>query len=722
VLWPGTEPIGFETNCIGITAGGTEAVDLGRLLIMARPQSWDGLTRRAMSEGGDGSFTLDYRIAFGEGTGRGHPIWLDPSMTVPTNVRTEDRRYTLRWDYAPRADEEPIDGFRIYLNDTLQWIEDADARRSGLPPEWFTPPCGEEYRFTVTAFRDGFPDGPESAHSIPAIAYSGESGDRRCEREVIVRFEVLSTRQLQGDGRRDPGDVGPVYGSFYVNDEVVEFDGRCSGSGFCDRFALRHNSEYDINTITSYYGSGMAALVVGVPPGEDLVVGFDIWDADTGRNNADDHVCGDWRPIYNDDLDSNYHSELETMDRSCKVTFSVEPIFGSPVIDPGEEPPLPLLAVTDLSVDEATGRMRIHLTNNGAGTWPEHDLEMALTWRDETEIGTYTIEDFFLAPGDEVILEHPEIVPEPFPPLSACVNLDPNNIVPEEDDRSLGWTRGRFCRDLPDLVITDVSYQPGRDQLLITIQNIGEASIDHRNVSVSLAPLGGPEFAPPFEWEDLNLAPRGIQVLAMGLIDDDFRDRYIDQPHTYRIDSDNSIAEESEDNNSYEVPGSAQLQVMWRSGYFHYYYGGTNRAQQYFDVYRVTGESQAHNLASWTSPEVTTTRRTVGGDDYCYYTPEYDYQRWYFDIAGDEDLKITIAAAVDIVGRPDYLLGRSEHIYSGDENWGARDWQYQDCDTEGFPENGGVHGFWVQPTDAGFPSRVTEHPWTSSYTICRLTD
>ncbi|MEJ2562607.1 MAG: hypothetical protein P8Z42_07940, partial [Anaerolineales bacterium] len=82
---------------------------------------WDGLTRRAVASSDEGSFTLDYRVSLAEEGSHGHPIFLDPSMTPPTNLRMGF--WTLHWDYEPRADEEPIHGFRVYLNDTLQWVE-----------------------------------------------------------------------------------------------------------------------------------------------------------------------------------------------------------------------------------------------------------------------------------------------------------------------------------------------------------------------------------------------------------------------------------------------------------------------------------------------------------------------------------------------------------------------------------------------------------------------
>jgi hypothetical protein len=721
LYWSTDRNINIDITCIGMSDGGAEAIDLGHLELITRPETWDGLTRRAVSPGDEGSFTLDYRISRTESSGSGHPIFLDPSMTVPTNLWLDVRRYSIHWDYEPREEEEPAHGFRIYLNGNLQWIEYADARESGLPPEWFTPPCGEEYVFNVTAFHYGYPDGPESAFSEPVIAYTGDPGERGCEQEVIVRFDTLFTYDLPGDGRYDPGDVGPVYGTFYVNDQVVSFDGRCHGSGICGEFALNRDSEYDINGLTTFYGDQVAQFVVELTPEEDLVVGFDIMDADSGRNNADDAVCGDWRYLWYEDLDRRQETSIESFDRRCKVTLSVEPIFGSPVVEPGELPPLPMLMVQNLSVNEETGQLRIHVRNAGAGTWPAHDLEVAVTWPDGSGIGAYTFDDFFLPPGEETILQHPDLAPGPHPPLGACVLLDPGNAVPEEDDRSPGWTRGRYCRVLPDLTITNVNFDDDTDQLRVTVENIGDGSLENRTLNLEIRLPDGRTIPSIGDWYDVSMEPRDVKVLLWPNVNEEMRSLLVSEGYTMVIDPYNEIAEESGFNNEYVVAGTEQIQIMWVNGWFPYYGGGRNTAQMYFDAYIISG-GRTRNIASWTSPEVESTRDTVGDGNGWYDTPEYDYQLWYFDIAGDELLKINISAAVDIVGQGTKLLGRGEMVFDSSDYWGSRAYCYQACNIGSAYEEGGVHYTWIQPVEAGLDYPYHLYPWTSTYTICRLRD
>jgi len=722
ITWPSDEWLPINITCVAIGGGGSEPLDLGRLEITVRPEAWDGVTRRAVGAGEDGTFTLDYRVAETESApGRGIPCWDDPTMTIPTNARLDTRRYSLRWDYHADEDEdeEPIHGFRIYLNNVLQWTEGPDARESGLPPEWFNPPCGDEYRFTVRAFRYGFPDGPESYPSNMARVSGGDPDDDACMRRVIVTFTTLETFGLPGDGRTDPGDIGPVYGNFYAGDQEVTFDGRCEGSGFCDVFALHEDREYDISAITSYYGSGSARVIVAVPFGEDLEMGFDIRDGDT--HNADDDVCGDFWYVFDSDLDRAQSTSMRSNDLHCRLRYTVEPLGDTPVVEPGALPPLPLLAVTNLTVDEATGDLMIHIRNNGAAGWPAHDLDIALFTPSGTGIGAYTERDFFMEAGDSRVLRS-EVTPDP--PLDACILLDPGNEIPEEDDRSPGWTRGRYCRDLPDLEITDVGYDPNRDRLLVTIRNIGEGTLEHRNIGMRINTATGAEFLAPREWwSDVNLE-RWHSAALEWIVAEDPREEML-EGYQVVLDPGNDIAEEDDSNNTYDVRGQEEMQIMWRSGTVPYYYGGTNRSRMYFDAY-VIGAGGSRNVAYWTSPEMRSDDDTVGGSDGWYDLPdsegEYDYQVWYFDleIMGDEKLEIRMSAFVEIVGRRDAHLGLPREVFEPDEDWGARLFGYQACNVEGHPEDGGVHGFWVQPLDSGLPAGVHGRAWRSTFTICML--
>ena len=717
IIWPDSQPLAIDITCVGTSGGGTEALDLGQIALVRPPETWDGITRHALSDAGEGSFTMDYRISRTESSGRGHPIFLDPSMTPPTNLHMGF--WTLLWDYERMADEESIDGFRVYLNDTLQWSEPADARYSTLPYEWLSPPCGESYDFTVTAYRIGYPDGPESRPSNMVRVSGDEVDDEEssCDHNVIVTLQTLSTQYLDRDR-------GSMYGVFYVNEQELNFDGRCHGSGICGEVGMYDNFEYNINMLTTELGGGQQArLIVDVPPGENLVLGYDI------HAQGDGLVCGGEIWFESEEL-ARVHTGTVTSERPsgfssrCVVTYTVEPVFGSPVVESGGLPPLPMLTVEKLTVREATGQLQIHIRNVGAATWPGKDLDIAVTWPDGSGIGGYTWPELVLQPGDRAILEDPDLVPAPHPPLGACVLLDPGNEVPEEDDRSPGWSRGRYCQPLPDLTITNSVYDNLGDRLLVTVENIGEGAVEHRNLGLQINLADGAYFSAPAEWwSDVSLEPRGAIVMEWAGIGESQRERMLDG-YTAVIDPNNDIAEESGTNNDYTVHGSTQLQIMWRSGRMPYYYGGTHEGTMFFDAFIVGGDSYSRNVASWTSPEMEFNRDDAYVGGHWYDHPEYDYQVWYSDllIAGDELLEIFMAADVDIAARGYFHLGLARATYGPDENWGARPFPYQACNIEGSPEDGGVHRFSVQPVDSGLPFSVRGLPWSSTFTICSMRD
>jgi LysM repeat protein len=292
VAWPGNQPITISASCVGILGGGTDAVDLGQLLLEVPPIEWDGVARWSPEASNEGSFRLEYRIRPSTEQGHGIPVWLDPSMTPPTNLTLAGfwaAGYNLYWSYEPRPDEEPIDGFRIYLNGTLLWVEPPDARTTVLPSQWLFP-CVEPYTFTVTAFREGYPDGPESMPAAPPVIIEAEP--EHCQRVVYVTFLNLTTHNLGSDGRYEDrsGDVGPAYGYFYANDQQVGFDGR--GGNFTS-LGLSHNSVYGIRDLLwDWNRSGPSQFRVELAEEELLEVGFHIDNEDTGRcHDSDDPGC-----------------------------------------------------------------------------------------------------------------------------------------------------------------------------------------------------------------------------------------------------------------------------------------------------------------------------------------------------------------------------------------------------------------------------------------------
>jgi hypothetical protein len=208
VLWPRNQDLPISVWCVGIAGGGTDAVELGRWDGNIPPMSWTGMLLTGGAE--DGSYHFSFRIRRAEGGGRGFDVFLDENMAGPSLVWLDDSQSTLNWEYTRPADEEAIDGFRIYLNDTLQWVRGSDVRASRLPYEWFHPLCGTSYTFGVSTYRQGLPDGPESYPAEVTLSRYD------CQRGA-VHFPNLRPSARRRPAEYFDGD-GPVYGSVCINE------------------------------------------------------------------------------------------------------------------------------------------------------------------------------------------------------------------------------------------------------------------------------------------------------------------------------------------------------------------------------------------------------------------------------------------------------------------------------------------------------------------------
>ncbi|MBN1180353.1 MAG: hypothetical protein JXD18_14165 [Anaerolineae bacterium] len=688
--WPGDQPLTVTVTCVGAAGGGTDALEVGRLEIVAPPEVWDGLARRAVSGEGEETFTLEYRIGQVEEEAK----YPDPSIASPTNVRIDQEQRYLRWDYEPGEGQLPIDGFCVYLNDTLQWSEPASSRESRLPAEWFRPPCGEEYRFTVAAFRGScLPEDPQSFPSEAATTFTGEIGDPGCQRAVLVTFETLETGDLGGDGagRDDPGDVGPVYGTFYVNDQQIRFDGRpIEGDNFPTALGWNHNSRYSFSSLIENYGDGTTQLLVELPPGNPSVeehplwIWFEIWDADTGRNNADDEVCSGETALSDSRVATRYSGSIETdlpvdaMPDRCVVRYSVQPVGDVPVVAPGEAPPLPDLRIENMTVDASSGRTRLHVRNVGRATWQTHDLDVAISSLSGEDLGVLTWPNLTLAPGELAVLSHHDLDPDP--PLSVCALLDPNNRVEEESDilaRNAIWTRGRHCQPMPDLMITLVEYDAETAALLVTVQNVAGldgGALEHRDISLRIDLADGSTLSDRPVWRnDVTLARYESAVLEWAPISAEQRARMRDG-YTVVLDAVDSIAESDEENNMYVVLPTARLRIAWPCGWAsfcnsgRYVYGGANTWQMHL-VVTVSGGRSNRTVADWESPEIETSWYNTT-DSWCNGGATYATD--WFEVAGDETLGVWRWSGLDIRGHGyRWFEGGMDVLQAQDDNFGG---------------------------------------------------
>ncbi len=709
LAWPGDHELPVDISCVGMSAGGADALDLGRMQFVVPPSDWDAVTRTSGADGEGGHAEITYKVTRMDEAPRGVPAWLEPGMTPPANVRLDDRRISLRWDYNPRADEAPIDGFRIYLNGNLQWTERADARESGLPYEWFHPLCGSPYLFGVTAFRAGYPDGPEStAATVMVVTPAGQ-----CDREIQVIFRSLETFELGVDGSPDhlSGDVGPVYGNFYANEDLVTFDTRSSaeGGGSLDSpIGLYDNTVYQLNdlwTNRDWNFSSMPGTVVDVPPGGSFQLGFFIMDHDRSRDNL---ACAGDSAIYYDnpatqDLDEWHEGTVTSEDGKCRLTFSFGPALGSPVGTgiAGAEP-LPWLEVEDILVNAGTGAMQVQLRNTGTATWPWRDLDVELRARSGETIALKTWPGFVLEAGQERTIDFPAgTLASPF---DACVLLDPADKVPELYERTGALMHGPVCEPLPDLAITGAAYN-GTNRLRVTVENVGSGMLEGRNVSMRAIDGRGVQLGDDQSWRDVTLRPGEARVFEIPGIDAGRRTG-MQNGYSIHLDPDGTLAETSTENNIYTIgPSSGVLMITWVTAQAPY--DARRNVEFSLRAEAVSGESR-RQIVLW---QVAQHIDWSGCYDprYCNLTfgrTQFTYDP--FELYGDEALEVTIRAAhagedgADVVG---------VERYEAADGWGAGPrGPTAGCYDVGYEPTPSAHQ-WIM----GY---VDGHPWYMAFNVC----
>lgn len=719
--WSHNVDLPISLNLVGVIEGGTDSVELGHWGSNIAPEFWTGMT---LSGGVDGTYEFTFSVSPSEGGGRVVPLYTDINMTPPSNARLDNRRNSLRWDYEPQPDEEPIDGFRIYLNGNLQWVEPADARESMLPYEWFNPPCGTTYIFSVTAYRIGLPDGPESLPSIVRLEQEAEN----CQREIMITFLELETFDLGGDGRRPAhhGDVGPVYGYFYANEKRIAFDTRApdSGGGSLDMpNGLRHNTVYNLAEMaadpTWHFNPRLPVLLVDIPDDGAFEFGFHLMDQDQGRcrdssdPGCDDLVAEGLSSIYELDssmawiFDQQNEGALVSDNGRCRVTYVWGPAFGSPVGSGVEGwEPLPWINLEDFEVDESSGQVRLHVRNTGSATWPWRDLKIELLSRDGVSFGVYTWPEFVLEAGQRTVLEHPDMRLDP--PFDACVVIDPFDDVLEEYERSGAMIHSPICSQTPDLVITDVHYLPGEDtgQMAFTIRNMGEGPLVNRSVSFeAFAGRAGQldigdsssTFAP-----NVTLERFQSSTLIVGEVSNSTREQ-MREGYRVVVNSDGSIYERDMSNNSFEVPAADRLMIRVMSLYAPW--SLRNNVDFRLTAHAVSGAAR-REVANLYFSDINWSSKTR--ERGCLIVLDHGNRNnsvSWFPIFGDESLEVTVRSSHRSSS------WRYTDTYLPLDNWRANGWG----STRGCSDwNNGTPGWhpWVIHRDDG-------HQLGLTFQVCR---
>lgn len=677
-FWPENQPIPFDISCVGINRGGTEALELGRLALTIPPDKWDGIVRRVNAVGVEGSYTVGYRIIRLEDKA---PIAIEP-ITMPSNVHLGGipwQGQALIWEHNPPAGATPIDGFRIYLNGNLQWVEPANSSYSILPNEWLNPPCGTVYTFGVSAYRLG----PGGSESYPGEASLGQRlAD--CTREIQIEFLSLETHDLGGDGDEGDrhGDIGPAYGYFFANEDQITFSGGHLGSGLDLPNGLRHNTTYNLGDMAADPGwrfSGTNSAIVEVPPGGTFEYGFQITDEDSGRcedsddPGCDDSICEGLSMIYDDHFsvfDQVHEESIASDDGRCRLTVQWGPAFGSPVgsgTSGGE--PLPWIDVEDMAVDAATGAVQIHVRNTGTATWPRRDLNVELQSRDHVSLGIFTWPDFVLEPGQRTVLESPDM--RLSAPFDACVVIDPANEVLEEYERSGAMYHNPVCPPRPDLTINNVQFDSATRRLLVTVQNIGDGAVENRALDLqTFLPDGSPAYL-VYTHTGVTLAPRETRVFDIPGVTESARSM-LANGYTVRVNPDGAIPESNTENNSFSVtPYQLRMWANCSARVPHYH--GTGSTARIFTTADILSGTTSRTVLESSRTDTLTGTETYLNDHFHYWQAGNmsengcSGESQTFNILGDETLRVSIHADFLAGSRGDREdLGTATDVFGAD--------------------------------------------------------
>jgi len=682
IQWPTDQPLPASIYCIG-TNGGTEAVELEKLELNIPPEQWNGIKYPVIVDGLGGRLLVETRVS--QGT-TAIPIRLDPSMTVPTNVRADEEDGRLEWEYYPEPDELPIDGFRIYVDGTLQWAVSADVWFSRIPAEWFEPPCGETYSLSVTAFRVEGDDWPESYHARV------ETEQTECTRQVEVTFITLETFNLGGDGNYEErdGDVGPAYGGFGANRARLSFDqGReYRGSGQLGTpEGLSHHSSYDLIALAAagrwQFSSPVPMLVAEVPADGILRISAGIMDRDSGRcryegdRGCDDRLCsGTHPPIPFDELIASngeiLRSEIISRNSRCRFEFEYRLVDAEAGPERGNEgiPPLPWLQYIDMDVDPISGDITVELQNTGTGEWAGFPLRIEIQSPDGALLSDYILEDIEIpVDGYETItLSSPGMEPI----FDICIFLDPEDEVVEFYERAGGaLVHYPICPGLPDLSIETASYEL-RDGgwLDVTVQNIGEDDLENRVIAFELRFPDRPvTMTDRFFTVPQNIPAGETRVISLRL-DDRVR---ANMPPGYdlEINPDRTIVERSYENNLFSVREGTRLAIHLNKIHVPYDHRDDFGVDINFFVGSLSGGTRYRQVVDWSIRGGFDWAFCSDSSDICTHSYGIDgeYNQLWFDINADE----TLIAEVTF-RQPDtsWERGTETRIYYA-PHWGAGD-------------------------------------------------
>jgi len=290
-------------------------------------------------------------------------------------------------------------------------------------------------------------------------------------------------------------------------------------------------------------------------------------------------------------------------------------------------------------VDGDTGETTVEVQNTGTAEWPGRRLLIELQTRDGHSLGHFIFDDVEIPVGEYETVHIPRTTPDPL--FDVCVVIDSMDEVLELYERSGGMTHYPICPLLPDLTIQEAYYGSRiGNRVRAVVRNRGTGEIDNRTLVVELRQPDGDLLIDPISYTGISFAPGEVRTIEIPGLDDSVRDRMV-EGYSVIVNSDESIVEESYENNSYSIDEGTRLSLYWST--VHVPYGAGEDVEIHIDAYVLNGRVRNRQVADWDITQDIDWDSCSEYEHSCSLTFfDYEYYEPWFDVIGDEPLEIVV--------------------------------------------------------------------------------